>query len=270
MEKLTDKIAFDSGKNGYNIKQNNDFINWLQDCLNNNYEATINLDDIQKAIDMISDWYLKKYNRYSLRNNIYCDNNEFIDLLRNLPPKVLELINCHYRYKNISSRKILVNDELIDTTQINFSISSIESDYNNKYFFYALSDNGRIVSTNFPQVKNGMTIDHLYLILSNTKMSKKYDNSSVEKIIYNHIIDLELRDIIFNLITLRMNILGKGGSSCKNFRFNKMVHDFEYNIDNINLSEDIMSKVDELISITTNISLIKKLTIPFKKKTSNM
>ncbi|MDD3241951.1 MAG: hypothetical protein PHQ64_04205 [Bacilli bacterium] len=266
MEKLTDKISFDSGIEGYNIRHNDEFIIWLNDCIDNNYEVIINIDDIQKTIDMISDWYLKKYSKCNIKNNVHCSNDEFNELLKNLPPKALELISCHYRYKNMATRKLLLGDELINTKQFDFFI---ESEFN-KYFFYALSDTGRIISTNFPNVNNKMTVDHLYLIFSNIDLYKNYNTSAVDKIVYNHIIDLELRDIIFNLITLRMSVLGKGGSTCRNYRFNKMLHDFEYNIDNINLSEDIIDNVEEITSANKSISFIKKINLQFKKKTSNM
>ena len=104
---------YEQDKEKYEIKKNKEFLNWFDNILKNGYKSYTSLDEIQKTIDTIVNWYEIKYpNEWILEHS-----NGEAKVLNEMDTKQLlsrmrkELIIPDYRSSGGGTTHIRVNDE---------------------------------------------------------------------------------------------------------------------------------------------------------------
>lgn len=93
----------------YDIKKNKELLTWLRKAIKNGYHSYIDIEDLQKLIDNIADWYEIKYPElakefYEGALGVYFSDMETLSgvmdikqLVYRLPKKQLSLMECLYR-----------------------------------------------------------------------------------------------------------------------------------------------------------------------------
>lgn len=290
----------------YQINQNEEFIKWLNDKIDNGYSSLISIKDLQELIDFLVNWYEIKYPEKELEMNEGIRYFEFINIerlskemnFRQLMYRISHneycLINCKYRSRLGGSNPIYKNNEIVGYDSIigiqikrknrqNVEIWELYDCKNYPYFLiFADPVNGKVkVQKELKEYikKEQISLEHLLLILEN-KYKEELDFEELESCIFNHKTDLELRNKILQLVALKLvysrnTIPERGYERAKRFinEFNKKLN---LNIDTYEIDEIINrnyrnieeSVVENKIEGDNDSSLfkIKKLINPLFKK----
>lgn len=143
----------------YDIKKNKELLTWLRKAIKNGYHSYIDIEDLQKLIDNITDWYEIKYPElakefYEGALGVYFSDMETLSgvmdikqLVYRLPKKQLSLMECLYR-----STSGLIRDVYNDKGEIVGKKHLIgmriyrkdECDFFDSPYFYSKSKESRI------------------------------------------------------------------------------------------------------------------------------
>lgn len=217
---------YEQDKKKYDVSKNRELLIWLKDVIEKGYSLFMKEEDLQGFIDNIVNWYELKYpERYlELYEGVSYSNftdikdiSDFMDirqLMYRLPHKQLCLVECDYRANGGGIRTI--HDEegnvIGDIPVLFMSINrkGFENDFSSdkaSYFLlHADVGSGKVdVDYNLKDyVKNKeITLDEL-LVLFKKKYNKELEFSNLEKCIYNHNCDLELRKRVLQLVALKL------------------------------------------------------------------
>jgi len=213
----------------YIVENNEVFLNWYNEKLENGYHPYLDLKGIQHLINyMVSlyefkycdAYYSKQRGKINVRNFIGLnDISNFIDfdqIRYRLSHKELETLDCKYRSNNGYCSPAYNEDGSLNHDKYDFYISfnlKEKTKYEDYYSFLnshkvSCRENGVIPRYELKRLKeyigkkdSEITIENLlYILQTRTKL----DTTEIEKIIATHKIDLELRNKIFEMIGYAM------------------------------------------------------------------
>jgi len=228
-------------KKEYIISKNKNFLKWLNNEINNGYEAYVNTSDIQNLIDIIANWYEIKYPDRYLKENKLSKVMIYDELIKRLPDKSAFLMKCSYRGNHHKIRKIYDNngnnvDSVID---VNFMV---ETKYTN-YLVSFDTNTGLIDSFDMEYVKEIINIDPLTNVVSIELFKDYLDKNNIEcieldKIINNYKVDSLLRKKILELVALKLLYSNTSKPNNSYRRALLFISEFNSYIPTLNLSSD--------------------------------
>ena len=209
-------------KKEYDLENNLVFLKWFYKKIKMGYSSYMSVSSLQAFIDKLDLWYRFKYPERKLIEEegfIEKEFNGIVNVTSSLDHKQLryqlsynelKLLDSYYRSNNGYS---IVGRNNVTNEYITFNIykKHISKDFvtDNEFQLSALSTNGKIkdedLTTILPKEKK-LTLDEMYKIL---KDNHDYDVSELQRILFIHNTDLELREKIFNF----RNIYRRGMSN---------------------------------------------------------
>ncbi len=244
----------------YEVKNNKDLLKWLKLQMKKGYHPCIDLEGLQNMIDTISLWYEMKYPerdlallegiRYDGFDDMESLENEMslTQLLYRLPQKELFLLECNYRCAGGGVRDIYdENGKVIGSKPIIFMrIKKKNSNFNPHvvdsetpdFLLFASADDG-VVDVN-EDLKEYINKEHIVLdeLLNYFKeyYQKDLDFSKLEKCVFNHSCDLELREKVLEMIALKLLYSKRTTPERGYIRVKKFTQEFNLEF-GINISE---------------------------------
>lgn len=268
----------------YEVLENKEFLSWLKNSIKNGYHPFIDIGGLQNLVDDITNWYEIKYPEREMEFYEGIRYFDFEDvkslsklmnikqLMYRLPREQLYLMECNYRSTGGCIKSIYDdNNEVIGQKAILFmSIyrKNVESSIVPNFLLYADTDSGKVeIDYNLKDYVNidSITLDEL-LNLFKEKYSEEFSFTELEKCVYNHNCDVELRNKVLQLVALKLlysrrTIPERGYERAKRFinEFNKKM--------NLNISTE---EIDNAINKDyTNTEKVDNVTVkeknPLKK-----
>ena len=273
---------YEQDQREYNLEENKEFLSWFKDKIKNDYYPFIEIEELQELINNITYWYEIKYPEREFEFEEGIKNLDFksiaplsksmniYQLMYRLSDDQLCLINGEYR-SNCGGIRNIYNggSKVVDQKAVLYIvIKQINNNYNangiNNNLIICAYPNGEVIINDDLKKyddKERINLDEL-LSLFEEKYSQNLDFSVLKADVDDHNCDLELREIILQLIALKLlysqnTTPGRGYKRAKRF-----IDEFNKELD-LNLCSE---KIDNIIN--TNIEIEKsdseKLT-PLKK-----
>lgn len=258
---------YEQDTKSYEVEQNKDFLNWLNNIIKDGYHCFIKIEELQELINNIVTWYEIKYPERELeyfegtKSMNFQDIKKISDvmdirqLLFRLPHNQLCLIECGYRAKGWGQHPIYENGKEVGIkAQIFMRIDRKNEEECNPLwgkipYFLLLADHmtGEVSKDynleEYVDSKENISLDELLEILSE-KYVDELDFTELKQSVYDHDCDIELRHRILQLTALKLlysrnTIPERGYERAKRFinEFNKKL--------NLTLS---IEEIDETIS----------------------
>lgn len=268
----------------YEVLKNKEFLSWLKNSVKNGYHPFIDIEGLQNLVDDITNWYEIKYPEREMEfyegiGYFDFENVKSLSKLMNikqlmyrLPREQLYLMECDYRSTGGCIKSIYDdNNEIIGQRAILFmSIyrKNVESSIVPNFLLHADTDSGKVeIDYNLKDYvdADSITLDEL-LNLFKEKYSEEFSFTELEKCVYNHNCDVELRNKVLQLVALKLlysrrTIPERGYERAKRFinEFNKKM--------NLNISTE---EIDNAINKDyTNTEKVDTVTVkeknPLKK-----
>lgn len=268
----------------YEVLKNKEFLSWLKNSIKNGYHPFIDIEGLQNLVDDITNWYEIKYPEREME---FYEGIRYFDfenvkslsklmnikqLMYRLPREQLYLMECNYRSTGGCIKSIYDdNNEVIGQKAIlfmNIYRKNVESSIVPNFLLYADTDSGKVeIDYNLKDYVNAdsITLDEL-LNLFKEKYSEEFSFTELEKCVYNHNCDVELRNKVLQLVALKLlysrrTIPERGYERAKRFinEFNKKM--------NLNISTE---EIDNAINKDyTNTEKVDNVTVkeknPLKK-----
>lgn len=243
----------------YLVENNKEFLKWLDDSVNKGYRCFINIEEQQRLIDNITNWYELKYPERELEDcedtdirfkNIkkMSDTMDFTQLLYRLPHTQLCLMDCGYRGKGGVATPVYEQGELI-RWNLEVFMSIKRKDCSPIFDFLIRVDEatGKIIEYGGLEeqlvLEENLTVDELLNILEK-KNNPELDLSELKECVYDHNSDIELRNRLLQFAALSLlyseNTIPERGY----IRAKKLIDEFNKNL-NLNLSTE---EIDEIMS----------------------
>jgi len=264
---------YEQDQREYNLEENKEFLSWFKDKIKNDYYPFIEIEELQELINNITYWYEIKYPEREFEFEEGIKNLDFksiaplsksmniYQLMYRLSDDQLCLINGEYR-SNCGGIRNIYNggSKAVDQKAVLYIvIKQINNNYNangiNNNLIICAYPNGEVIINDDLKKyvdKERINLDEL-LSLFEEKYSHNLDFSVLKADVDDHNCDLELREIILQLIALKLlysqnTTPGRGYKRAKKFidEFNKELH--------LNLSSE---KIDNIIN--TNIEIEKSV-----------
>ena len=259
----------------YELNNNFQFLDWLEEQKNNGYNCFITIQELQELIDKISSWYeikhlniiklLESKDKNNFKNIDYVSERLNIEqLLYRMTHNQLRLITCGYRSRNYKYYQSYKKGEIFYKQEITLRINRNDKEEGNitakqPQNFYINADyiTGKILkSWELKEYLDNCEDINLEELLSFFffKYNNKLDLSELKESIYNHKIDMELRNKILQFIALKL-LYSKHNNHSKNAILNPeigyeiakiFINEFNnYNELQFNLST---KEIDEILS----------------------
>jgi molybdopterin converting factor small subunit len=242
----------------YQLKDNKLFLSWLDDVTSKGYEKFIDIDELQDFIDKLVNWYEFKYpekelefyegtrylNFYDIRSISKSMNVR--QLLYRLTHNQLCLMECGYRAKSWGQSPIYENGKEVGFNTCIF-MHVIEKNAKEEealygrlpYFFITVDYLSGLVTVDSELRKYVGSRDTISLEVLTNRFSTYYSDSlgieELEKCLFNHECDIELRNKILELVSLKLlysrNTIPERGY----IRANRFINEFNKKF-NLNLS----------------------------------
>ena len=269
---------YEQDQREYNLEENKEFLSWFKDKIKNDYYPFIEIEELQELINNITYWYEIKYPEREFEFEEGIKNLDFksiaplsksmniYQLMYRLSDDQLCLINGEYR-SNCGGIRNIYNggSKVVDQKAVLYIvIKQINNNYNangiNNNLIICAYPNGEVIINDSLKKyvdKERINLDEL-LSLFEEKYSHNLDFSVLKADVDDHNCDLELREIILQLIALKLlysqnTTPGRGYKRAKRF-----IDEFNKELD-LNLSSE---KIDNIINTNIEIekSVDKKLT----------
>lgn len=246
----------------YEIKNNKEFLNWLEKSIKNGYNCFINKEELQSLIDNITIWYEIKYPERELEyyegiKTIYFQNIKKISNVMNieqlflrLSHNQLNLMKSNYRSKIIIQKPIYENDKKVDwRNEIIIQINKKNEEYNifqgalPYYSVRAEQKTGKVLLIDYESIKctENINLEQLLIILNE---NEELDSTQLKTCIYNHECDIELRNKILQLVALKL-LYSKNTTPERGYeRAKRFINEFNKKL-NLNLS---LEEINEIIN----------------------
>lgn len=268
----------------YEVLKNKEFLSWLKNSVKNGYHPFIDIEGLQNLIDDITNWYEIKYPEREMEfyegiGYFDFENVKSLSKLMNikqlmyrLPREQLYLMECDYRSTGGCIKSIYDdNNEIIGQRAIlfmNIYRKNVESSIVPNFLLHADTDSGKVeIDYNLKDYvdADSIILDEL-LNLFKEKYSEEFSFTELEKCVYNHKCDVELRNKVLQLVALKLlysrrTIPERGYERAKRFinEFNKKM--------NLNISTE---EIDNAINKDyTNTEKVDTVTVkeknPLKK-----
>ena len=224
----------------YEVEKNKEFLKWLKDSINGGYNSFIEINELQELINNIVNWYEIKYPEREMEfyegirhfdfENMYTLSKvmDTKQLMYRLPRNQLNLIECGYRAKGWGQYPIYENDEKVPyfILQANCMTGEVIKNYSSKDY------------VNFDNI----ILDEL-LLMFNERYKDELDFIELKESVYNHNVDIVLRNKILQLVALKLlysvNTIPERGYE----RSKKFINEFNKEL-NLTLSTE---EIDEIM-----------------------
>lgn len=266
----------------YEVLKNKELLSWFKDSVKNGYHPFIDIESLQGIVDNITNWYEIKYPEREMK---FYEGIRFFDfdnmkslskvmdikqLMYRMPYEWLCLMECNYRSSGGGRRNIYGdNNEIIGQKSIlfmNIYRKDIESSMVPNFLLHADTDSGKVeIDYNLKDYVNtdNITLDEL-LNLFKEKYSEEFSFTELEKCVYDHTCDVELRNKVLQLVALKLlysrrTIPERGYERSKRFinEFNKKM--------GLNIStEEIDNVISKDYTNTEKVDTVKEKN-PLKK-----
>lgn len=273
---------YEQDKEKYDISKNKELLNWLKDIIKKGYSSFMKEEDLQGFIDNIVIWYELKYPErylelyegvsYSNFNDIksISDFMNIRQLMYRLPHKQLCLVECDYRANGGGIRTIhdeegnVIGDVPILFMSINRKgfENDFSSDKASYFLLHADVGSGKVDLDYYMKeyVKaDNITLDEL-LVLFKKKYNKELEFSNLEKCIYNHNCDLELRKRMLQLVALKLlysrNTTPERGYERAQMFIKEFNEELDFNLTTDEIEEIMNRNYDEEEKIEFSFSII--------------
>lgn len=283
----------------YIIQKNQELLEWINQQIDNKYVNFINISQLQKLMDKLVWWFEFKYPERKFEDD---DSLEFKDminiskymnfqqLLFRLTEKELNFIKCPYLcsggwaspiydkhghvlyYEPQISMIIRVKNQKNDDNNFVSTLNCYD------FLLSANANTGHVlidhnIENMIPYINNIVTLEDMLKIFEETK-KQELDYSELEKCIYNHKIDLELRKKVLQLVALKLiysknTILDYGYERARRFisEFNKHIPDLNLSIKEIEqITKNDYNEMNKKTLEETNITLGQKIKRKLLKK----
>lgn len=239
----------------YNVFENKELLSWLKRTVKNGYHPFIDMEDLQELINNITLWYEIKYPEREMEYYEGIRYSDFEDvkslakvmsikqLMYRLPREQLYLLECDYRSTGQGFRSIYDdNNEEVEEKPILFMSIYRKNVEDNQFLMssklpgfllHADTDSGKVqIDYNLKDYvdTDNITLDEL-LNLFKEKYSEKFSFTELEKCVYDHNCDVELRNKVLQLVALKIlyshnTIPERGYERAKRFinEFNKKMN----------------------------------------------
>ena len=266
----------------YEVLKNKELLSWLKNSVKNGYHPFIDIEGLQKLVDDITNWYEIKYPEREMEFYEGIGYSDFENmkslsklmnikqLMYRLPREQLYLMECDYRSTGQGFRNVYDDkNEIVAEKPILFmSIyrKNIESSIVPNFLLHADNDSGKVeIDYNLKDYVNtdSITLDEL-LNLFKEKYSEEFSFTELEKCVYDHNCDVELRNKVLQLVALKLlysrrTIPERGYERSKRFinEFNKKM--------GLNIStEEIDNAINKDYTNTEKVDTVKEKN-PLKK-----
>lgn len=260
----------------YEVLKNKELLSWFKDSVKNGYHPFIDIESLQGIVDNITNWYEIKYPEREMK---FYEGIRFFDfdnmkslskvmdikqLMYRMPYEWLYLMECNYRSSGGGRRNIYGdNNEIIGQKSIlfmNIYRKDIESSMVPNFLLRADTDSGKVeIDYNLKDYVNtdNITLDEL-LNLFKEKYSEEFSFNELEKCVYDHNCDVELRNKVLQLVALKLlysrrTIPERGYERAKRFinEFNKKM--------GLNIStEEIDNAINKDYTNTEKVDTVKE------------
>lgn len=236
----TDKFYKDN-KYEYEIKNNMDYVIWFINTFKDGNNSYCDLNSQQRLIDTIVNWYEFKFPNRKLLEEFGVIDPQFKDfdsignkmdidqLLYTLDNNALSLLKCDYRTGSGADNLTFVDIEVLKENPL------INTDFN---YIQINSQTGLVDDHRFPY---NITIEGLYDLLLTT-YNDSFNLDAIKKCIDTHAYDLELRNRILNLVSLKLLYSSNTDPSLGYIRAKKFIEEFNSKF-NLNISSE---QIDEI------------------------
>ena len=206
----------------YEVLKNKELLSWLEKSIKNGYHPFIDIESLQGIVDNITNWYEIKYPEREMK---FYEGIRFFDfdnmkslskvmdikqLMYRMPYEWLCLMECNYRSSGGGRRNLYGdNNEIIGQKSIlfmNIYRKKMEPAILPNFLLYADIYSGKVeIDYNLNNYVNtdNIILDEL-LNLFKEKYSDEFDFIELEKCIYNHNCDVELRNKVLQLVALKL------------------------------------------------------------------
>lgn len=221
----------------YRLKENPKFISWFRKTYKN-VHPYLNIDEVQKLVDKVINWYEIKFPNRFLETfngviNSQFENIENIEkhltleqLKYRLHHGELQTLNCYYRSGCGGGDSILI-DVTINNTNVNIFASQEGTVRPNYILEYIVSE-----------IDKPMTLEQLYNTLVGLNL-KNSDLSNLKRCIDIHDKDMNLKKIILGAIVKGMIFSRETSPEFGLKRAKTFIDDIEANKEELILSQDI-------------------------------
>jgi len=254
----------------YFLNNNSSFLNQYKNMIDDGYDTRLNIKQLQNLIDNIATWYEVKYSEREIKKYVCSIDDRFKKIERStkqmnfhklmqiLPDKQQSLIKCYYRAKDEREMPIYSNKEItcfethvflpiVRKNKLNNYVSWVSGEDAPSFLVCARSRDGKItIDYNIKKIGNlgRPTLENLLKLLKKEK-TNYLDYSELKSCIKNHNCDLELRNALLNLISLKLLFSENTTPKVGYRRALRFINEFNQNIPQLNLSTD---KIDEIMS----------------------
>jgi len=259
-------------KKEYDLENNLVFLKWFYKKIKMGYSSYMSVSSLQAFIDKLDLWYRFKYPERKLIEEEGFIEKEFNDIVNvtssldhkqlryQLSYNELKLLDSYYRSNNGYS---IVGRNNVTNEYITFNIykKHISKDFvtDNEFQLSALSTNGKIKDEDLTAIlpkEKKLTLDEMYKIL---KDNHDYDVSELQRILFIHNTDIELREKIFNF-TMKKMIYSKSTTPKRGYKRSLfLIKELNSSIKNLNLVSNDIDKIIEDDYISTRELWICKL-----------
>lgn len=256
---------YSQDKKDYEIRNNKELLSWVKAKINEGYCCYIGPEGLQDTINMIANWYEIKYPERELEyyegvtyphfKNIKRMSNvmNMDQLLYRLPARQLFLMWCKYRARGCEQGRVYKDDgwkslifmPIYKKEQAKDDFSNCK--LSNFFLLYVDQETGK-VSKDYDLEKvigyeKEMDMEELLSIFKE-KYHDTLDYSELEKCLFNHKIDLELRNRILQLVALKL-LYSKNTTPERGYeRAKRFINEF-----NKKLGTDLTTgEIDEIIN----------------------
>lgn len=242
----------------YEIEKNKDFLNWLKASIKDGYHCFMETEELQELINNIVNWYEIKYPEREMEfyegirhfdfENMYTLSKvmDTKQLMYRLPRNQLNLIECGYRAKGWGQYPIYENDELVGLEpRVSICINRKRREKVPYFLLQANCMTGEVIknysSKDYVNFDN-IILDEL-LLMFNERYKDELDFIELKESVYNHNVDIVLRNKILQLVALKLlysvNTIPERGYE----RSKKFINEFNKEL-NLTLSTE---EIDEIM-----------------------
>lgn len=262
----------------YELRENMEFINWYKDIQRKGYTKFMKLDEMQFLINNIVIWYELKYPDRALKiengiKEFKFKNIEKIQehmnteqLLYRLQDNQITLLEGLYRGSGVGHVPIYQNGRKVDEEDAIF-VRLVEKEKKDDFSVLANSKTGNIYSNvDLRDYIGEMKVNLeglLYILKEN--YADELDSNELEKVLFNHECDLELRNKLLQLVALKILYSKNTKPEYGYIRAERFIEEFN-NSFNLALSDDEITAIIEKDYNTSNTTYVFQNNLTIKRK----
>lgn len=220
---------YEQDKKDYELGNNKEFLSWLKSSITDGYHCFMEIDELQKMIDTIANWYEIKYPERELEfyeGIRYLDENlqgvkrisnvmDLKQLLFRLPHRQYSLMECGYRARGWSQSFVYDKTGKLESKAsiyMHIDKKNAEQDImlceELPYFSVRANDiTGEVLVDydvkEYLDGESNLSLEQLLKIFEE-KYADELDFTELKECVYDHDTDMELRHRVLQLVALKL------------------------------------------------------------------